>query len=159
MGRYLAAMRWVAIALLAAAVGIAIAIVSCGSGTSVRAGRIVGAHTVQGQSHTIYFVVETDGTCFGTEKDPELAGIKVEERGRRNAILVASVRYFPNHGSGCAGLGFGVRGSVHTRRPVSHLAVYDGSEDPPRHLGVSEMTRREFRREVREGHREARISH
>jgi hypothetical protein len=79
-------MRWLAPGLLAAAVGIGIAVVGCGSGPSVRTARIVGVRTVQGQSHTIYIEVETDGTCFGTEEDPELADVSIDEQPRRRAV-------------------------------------------------------------------------
>jgi hypothetical protein len=116
-----------------------------GSGSpSEHTARITTARTVAGMGHTIYVTVETEGKCFGTQQAPEISSVRVDERPGREVVLTASVREFPNQGSGCAGIGLLVGKAVRTSRPAGKLAVYDGSESPPRHLLVSEMRRREF---------------
>jgi hypothetical protein len=140
-------MRRIGIVLSATVVAALVA--GCGGGSTVRVARISGVHIVEGQSHTIWVDVETKGTCVGSEQEPELQSLKLDERPGDEAVLSASVRYFANKGSLCNGIGLGLERAVHTRRPARRLAVYDGSESPPRNLGVEEMTRHEFQRQMR----------
>lgn len=115
-------------------------------GAGVRFGRIAGIHTVQGESHTLYVEIETDGWCVEGERAPELETIDLERSSGTEVVLTATVRYFREAtGVVCRGVGYPVFETLRIERPVRHLAIYDGSESPPRRLGLPQMSRREFR--------------
>lgn len=147
--------RGVCIAVLVATSAL---VTGCGGSDSpsVQTASIVEVSTVEGSGHTLFLLVETKGACVGTQRSPVLQAVDVKERPADEVVLTASVRSFPNSGSECAGIGLVLRGVAHTRRPARQLAVYDGGESPARHLRVSEVTQREFWREMSASRRRAR---
>lgn len=141
------AMRWPRIVF--PVVVVAVLVVGCGGSSSVRTARLSGAYTVRGQGHTIYVGVETEGTCLNAQRQPRLEPIEIDEPSGGEAVITATVRYFPLEGHSCFGVGLGYEQAIHTRRPVRQLTIYDGSESPPRRLGLPVMTRAEFREQMR----------
>jgi len=131
----------------------AMALVSCGGSEEgdpgVRSGRLTGVYRLQGHPHELFFVVQTEGYCVGSERRPVLEGAEIEERPDAEAVVTASVRYFPKHGNQCMGIGLGVSGEVRTDTPVAELSVFDGSESPPRHLHVGYESQCEHRQKMR----------